>query len=152
MVSISISKQNGYMKREMWNFINCIWRVCLEVQKGKEEVYMEKIIRISTKDYKMKASALTQFAYRDETGRSFLNDLQELTKLQDNAENIASLDNVVELVLKVAYTMIKQADKTQVVNYEDFLDGIESLFDDTQWIQEVLELACSPLSRQIQNS
>ena len=136
----------------MWNSFNCIWWVCLRVQKGKEEVYMEKIIRISTKDYKMKASELTQFAYKNETGRSFLNDLQELTKLQGNAEDITSLDNVVELVLKVAYTMIKQADKNQVVNYEDFLDGIESLFDDTQWIQEVLELACSPLSRQLQNS
>lgn len=113
---------------------------------------MEKIIRISTKDYKMKASALTQFAYKNETGRSFLNDLQELTKLQGNVEDIANIDNVVELVLKVAYTMIKQADKNQVVNYEDFLDGIDSLFDDTTWISEVLELACSPLSRAIQTT
>ena len=113
---------------------------------------MEKIIRISTKDYKMKASALTQFAYKNETGRSFLNDLQELTKLQENVKDIANIDNVVELVLKVAYTMIKQADKNQVVNYEDFLDGIDSLFDDTAWISEVLELACSPLSGQLQIS
>ena len=113
---------------------------------------MERIIRISGKDYKMKASALTQFAYKDETGRSFLNDLQELTKLQGNADDISSIDNVVELVLKVAYTMIKQADKNQVVNYEDFLDGIDNMFDDTKWIEEVLSLACSPLSRQLQNS
>ncbi len=113
---------------------------------------MERIIRISGKDYKMKASALTQFAYKNETGRSFLNDLQELTKLQGNVEEISNIDNVIELVLKVAYTMIKQADKNQVVNYEDFLDNIDNLFEDTQWIQEVLELACSPLSGRLQNS
>lgn len=113
---------------------------------------MERIIRISNRDYKMKASALTQFKYKDETGRSFLNDLQELTKLQGNIEDITNIDYVMDLVLKVAYTMIKQADKSQVVNYEDFLDQIENLFDDTNWIQEVLELACSPLSRAIQNT
>lgn len=113
---------------------------------------MERIIRISNKDYKMRASALTQFAYKDETGRSFLNDLQELTKLQGSAEDISNIDGVVEVILKVAFTMIKQADKNQVVNYEDFLDQIDNLFDDTNWIQEVLELACSPLSRQLQNT
>ena len=113
---------------------------------------MEKIIRISTKDYKMKASALTQFKYKDETGRSFLNDLQELTKLQGTDAELSKIDDVVDMVLHIAYTMIKQADATQVVNYESFLDGIDNLFDETKWIQDVLELACSPLSRQIQNS
>ena len=112
---------------------------------------MERIIRISNKDYKMKASALTQFKYKDETGRSFLNDLEELTKLQTNAD-ITKIDDLVEVILKVAYTMIKQADNSQVANYDDFLDGIDNLFDETQWIQEVLELACSPLSGQLQNT
>lgn len=111
---------------------------------------MERIVRISGKDYKMKASALTQFAYRDETGRSFLNDLQELTKIQ--VEDITKLDDIIELILKISYTMIKQADKTQVVNYEDFLDRIDNMFDNTQWIVEVLELACSPLSGAVQNT
>lgn len=112
---------------------------------------MEKIIRISTKDYKMKASALTQFAYKNETGRSFLNDLQTLTELKDNVD-MNALDNVTELVLKIAFIMVKEADKTQATNYEEFLGGIESLYDDTNWIQEVLELACSPLSRQLQTN
>ena len=98
----------------------------------------------------MKASALTQFAYRDETGRSFLNDLQELTKIQ--AEDITKLDDIIELILKISYTMIKQADKSQVVNYEDFLDKIDDMFSETQWITDVLELACSPLSRAVQNT
>mgnify|MGYP003303889426 CR=1 FL=1 len=47
---------------------------------------MEKIIRISGRDYKMKASALTQFSYKNETGRSFLTDLQKLTELKDMKE------------------------------------------------------------------
>lgn len=121
--------------------------------KGEE---MEKIIRISNKDYRMKASALTQFSYRDETGRSFLTDLQKLTELKDIGEEINSsidaLDNLSEMLLKMAYIMVREADKTQATNYEEFLGGIESLYDDTAWIQEVLELACTPLSRQLQNN
>lgn len=117
---------------------------------------MEKIIRISNKDYRMKASALTQFSYRNETGRSFLSDLQKLTELKDLGEdfnsNIDALDRVSDLLLKMAYIMTREADKSQITNYEVFLGGIESLYDDTKWIQEVLELACSPLSRQIQNN
>ena len=117
---------------------------------------MEKIIRISNKDYRMKASALTQFTYRDETGRSFLTDLQKLTELKDIGSdftsNIDVLDNVSNLLLKIAYIMVREADKNQTTNFEEFLGGIENLYDDTTWIQEVLELACSPLSRQLQNN
>lgn len=117
---------------------------------------MEKIIRISNKDYKMKASALTQFSYRNETGRSFLTDLQKLTELKDIGEdfsqNIEALDSVSDLILKIAFIMVREADKSQTTNFEEFLGGIENLYDDTNWIQEVLELACSPLSRQLQNN
>lgn len=112
---------------------------------------MEKIIRISNKDYKMKASALTQFSYRNETGRSFLKDLQKLTDSKD-LENVDTLDEITELVLKIAYVMIKEADKSQTTNYEDFLSGIESLYDNIDWINSVLELACSPLSGQLQTN
>ena len=104
----------------------------------------------------MKASALTQFSYKDLTGRSFLTDLQKLTEMKelgnDFAQNIEALDNVSELLLKMAFIMVKEADKAQANNFEEFLGGIENLYDDTAWIQEVLELACSPLSRQIQNN
>ena len=122
----------------------------------RREEEMEKIIRISNKDYRMKASALTQFTYRDETGRSFLTDLQKLTELKDIGSdftsNIDVLDNVSNLLLKIAYIMVREADKNQTTNFEEFLGGIENLYDDTTWIQEVLELACSPLSRQLQNN
>ena len=111
---------------------------------------MEKIIRIADKDYKMKASALTQFSYKDETGRSFLSDLEKLTKL-DNTE-IGVVDEVTEIVLKMAYIMVREADKSQVANYEEFLSGIDDLFSSPEWLQQVLELACSPLSRQLQTN
>lgn len=111
---------------------------------------MEKIIRISNKDYKMKASALTQFSYKNETGRSFLKDLQKLSKV--NVEDMEALDDITELILKVAYVMVKEADKTQAVNFEEFLSSIENLYDDMTWITEVLELACSPISGQLQTN
>lgn len=113
---------------------------------------MERIIRISDKDYKMKASAMTQFNYKNETGRSFLKDLEKLSKLQNISEedSIDQIENITELVLKIAYIMIKQADKEQVVNYEDFLDKINNLYSNSNWINEVIELACSPLSGQLQ--
>lgn len=111
---------------------------------------MERIIKISNKDYKMKSSALTQFSYKNETGRSFLNDLQKLTNV--NTEDTEKLDEFTELILKVAYIMTKEADKSQVTNYEDFLSNIESLYDNADWINEVLELACSPLSGQLQKN
>ena len=117
---------------------------------------MEKIITISNKDYKMKASAMTQFNYKNETGRSFLKDLQRLSSIKfDNLseeESIEELENITELTLKVAYTMIKQADNNQVVNYEDFLDNISDLYGQTDWINQVIELACSPLSGQLQKN
>lgn len=111
---------------------------------------MERIIKICNKDYKMKASALTQFNYKNETGRSFLKDLQKLSEMDVN--DAEQVDDIIELVLKIAYIMAKEADKTQVVNYDEFLSGIDNLFDDVNWISEVLELACSPLSRQLQTS
>lgn len=117
---------------------------------------MEKNIKISNKEFKMKASALTQFSYRNETGRSFLTDLEKLTELKnigdDLSTSIDALDNVSELLLKMAFIMAREADKNQAANYEEFLGSIENLYDNTSWIKEVLELACSPLSRQIQNN
>lgn len=132
-------------KWETWNSINRVWWVCQEFRRK----LMERIIRIANKDYKMKASALTQFSYKDETGRSFLSDLQKLTAIKENA-NIDVLDDLTDVVLKIAYIMVKEGDKTQVQDYNEFLSQIDNLYDDADWIQEVLTLACSPLSRQLQ--
>lgn len=115
---------------------------------------MEKLITISGKNYKMKASALTQFLYKNDTGRSFISDLQKLADLQkdDIGDSINVMDEITTILLKISYTMIKQADKEQVGTYDEFLDGIDSLYDDTNWIQEVIEFGCSPISRQLQTN
>jgi len=118
---------------------------------------MEKVITISNKNFQMKASALTQFSYKDFTGRSFLNDLRDLIKLKEKSKDsfdIEELDNVTELLLKIAYILVKESDKEhkteQAVDYESFLGNIENLYDDEKWIYDVLELACTPISRQLQ--
>ena len=110
---------------------------------------MEKTIKISGKEFKMKSSAYTQFAYRDETGRGLMNDLQELTKLDmDNLDNnLEVIDTLNNMVLRMAYVMIKEADKNQVGGFEDFLKGLDNLYTNTEWINETIELAISPLSR-----
>lgn len=118
---------------------------------------MEKNITISGKNYQMKASALTQFSYKNFTGRSFLNDLRSLIKLKDKKEDsfvIDDLDEVTELILKIAFILVKESDKknntNQATDYDEFLGGIDNLYDEQTWIWEILELACTPISRQLQ--
>lgn len=112
---------------------------------------MKKIIKIGDKDYTLKASAYTQFKYRNDTGRKMLQDLQDLTKLQDKPEDemLGEIEDITEIVLKMAYVMIEEADPSQVSSYDEFLKSIESLYDNIDWINEVIELATSPLSRGI---
>ena len=103
-----------------------------------------KIIKISGKEYEMKSSAFTQFAYKNETGRSFLKDIQKLSEA--DTTNIEVIYDILEPLLDIAYVMIKEANPDQVNNKEDFYKSIESLFDDVKWIEEVINLAISPLS------
>lgn len=116
---------------------------------------MKKLIKIDNKDYLMQSSAYTQFAYKNETGRSLLKDLQsvvELTKKKKKEDyGIDELDAVTDLILKVAYVMTIEADDKQYNNYVEFIKSIDNLYDDQTWIQEVTTLACAPLSRQLQN-
>ena len=116
---------------------------------------MDKIIKIDNKEYKMKSSAYTQFAYKDKTGRSFLSDIQELIKITDSSKEeieFGDLDKISELILPIAYVMIIEADPSQVSDYVSFLKGIENLYDDLEWVTKVIELGCTPISRQLQNN
>lgn len=105
-----------------------------------------KTIKISGKEYQMTASAYTQFAYRDETGRSFLKDVQKLSEADTNDFEV--ILEMTELLLDIAYVMVKEANPDQVNNKEDFYKGIGKLFEDVNWINEVINLAISPLSWQ----
>lgn len=112
---------------------------------------MKKTIKIGDKDYFMKASAYTQFAYKNETGRSFLKDIQKLTEItKGEITEYDVIDELTELILKMSFVMIEEADPKQVQNYDEFLKNIDNLYDEKDWIYDVLELACSPLSRQLQ--
>ena len=116
---------------------------------------MDKKIKIGEIEYSMKSSALTQFSYKDVTGRSFLKDVKKLIEMTQNKnefsiDNIEIIDDINNLLLPIAYVMIKEADKTQVEDYDNFLSSIDNLYDDTDWIFNVILLACSPISRQLQ--
>ncbi len=114
---------------------------------------MKKIINIDGKDYTMQSSAYTQFAYRNLTGRSLLKDLDKITKLTSNIEeDLSVLDEITEPMIDISFVMIQEADSNQVKTKEDFMKGIESLYDNIDWIFEVLALAINPLSRQLQNN
>ena len=110
---------------------------------------MKKIVKIGNTEYSMKSSAYTQFKYKNDTGRKMLEDLQSLTKLQNATEEeaLVSVDDIVEIVLRMAFIMIEEADAKQVTTYDEFLKSIDGLFDDTDWINQVIELATSPISR-----
>lgn len=109
---------------------------------------MKKIVKISGKEYTMQSSAYTQFAYKNETGRKLLDDLQEITKLKDKSEKVlvSKYDDVVDTLLRIAYTMITEGGKDQVSSFEDFLKSIDDLFTDNEWINDVVVLAQAPIS------
>lgn len=112
---------------------------------------MKKIVKIGNKEYSMKSSAYTQFKYKNDTGRKLLQDLQSLSKLQDVKEDelLASIDDLSEIILRLSYVMIEEADPAQVSTFENFLKDIDGLYDDTEWFNEVVSLATAPISRGI---
>lgn len=114
---------------------------------------MKKIINIDGKDYTMKSSAYTQFAYRNLTGRSLLKDIQNILDLTNKLENdFSAVDDLTEPLLDLSYVMIEEADSTQVTTKDEFIKSIDNLYDNYEWVNEVITLAVNPLSRQLQNN
>ncbi len=108
---------------------------------------MKKIINIGGKDYTMQSSALTQFKYRDMTGRKLMQDINTIKDLRKSNDDIlAVLDDFIEILLQITYVMIVESDAKQVGSFEEFLKGIEKLFDDIKWVDETIELAVTPIS------
>lgn len=130
---------------------------------GKEK-RMRKIIRIGSKDFEMQSSAYTQFKYKDETGRSLVKDLITLadkykdlankdfgnSELQDIINQWDDLDEFLMMTLKIAFIMTHEADSNQASNFETFLKQVDGYMDNINWFGEVVELALSPLSGQVQ--
>ena len=113
---------------------------------------MKKIVTIGGKEYSMKSSAYTQFKYKNDTGRKLLEDIQGLEKFQDANEDLGVVDDLTERILKIAFIMIEEADSTQVKSFEEFLKSIDGLYDEQQWVEDVMSLAISPFSRGIQRT
>lgn len=114
---------------------------------------MKKIINIDGKEYTIKSSAFTQFAYKDMTGRSLLKDLQSMINVvsKENVEkDMSVLEQFIEPILDMTYIMLNEADEKQVSSKDDFLKNIECLYDDWKWIEDVIFMAVNPLSRQLQ--
>lgn len=113
---------------------------------------MKKIITIDGKEYEMKSSAYTQFAYKNLTGRSFMNDIKKLMNLEIKDEmELEVLDQITEPLLDMCFVMIQEANQEQVKTKEEFYKSIDSLYDNIDWIIDVIKLAVNPLSRQLQN-
>lgn len=114
---------------------------------------MKKIVNIDGKDYTMKSSAYTQFAYKNLTGRSLLKDIQNILDLTNKLENdFSAVDGLTEPLLDLSYVMIEEADPSQITTKEDFIKSIDNLYDNYDWVNEVITLAVNPLSRQLQNT
>lgn len=123
---------------------------------------MEKTIKIGDKEYLMRSSAYTQFAYKNETGRSFVKDLTEIAnKYQDlKVDSMDSkellnryddIEDIISLALRIAYIMGTEA-KSITGSFEDFLKGINNYIDNIDWLMDVILLGISPLSGNIQAS
>jgi hypothetical protein len=113
---------------------------------------MKKIISIDGKEYEMKSSAYTQFAYKNLTGRSLLKDIQNISNIADKVqEDMSVIDEITEPLLDISYVMIQEANQEQVKTKEEFYKSINSIYENQDWIQEVITLAINPLSGQLQN-
>ncbi len=123
---------------------------------------MIKQIKIGEQIYNMKSSAFTAFAYKNETGRDLLEDIsdinyryQEIAKLEESERENAwfsELTPIIEKTLKLAYLMICENDKN-FKSYDEWLKELDFLFENIDWIMEVLQLALTPFqSRGIQNT
>lgn len=113
---------------------------------------MKKIITIDGKEYEMKSSAYTQFAYKNLTGRSLLKDIQNIASIADKIQDDMSLiDEITEPLLDISYVMMLEASDGKGMTKEEFYKSIGTMYDDNTWIQEVITLAINPISRQLQN-
>lgn len=120
---------------------------------------MLKTVNIGNKDYVLKSSAYTIFAYKNETGRDLLVDLNsinekyiKISKLTEEEQNSAWMNEITEIIenaLKIAHIMIRENDKT-FKEYNEWLKDIDELLENPNWIMEVLEVGIAPFRGRIQ--
>ena len=103
---------------------------------------MLKNIIIGDKQFTLKSSAYTPFAYRDLTGRELLKDLKRLQRMDvaNEDEQLENYGEIVMIVEQLAYVMYQQANKDKLT-FEEFLQEIDYVSQDL--IVEVVGLAMS---------
>lgn len=121
---------------------------------------MEKTIKIGNKEFNMSSSAYTIVKYKNDTGRSLMQDLAEFeTKYKDlfnakedniNMNILGQVDEIMEMILRIAFIMANEKDKSQAQTFEDFLKQIDNYYEQLDWLNEVVELATSPFQRRVQ--
>lgn len=121
---------------------------------------MEKTIKIGNKEFNMSSSAYTIVKYKNDTGRSLMQDLAEFeTKYKDlfnakedniNMNILGQVDEIMEMILRIAFIMTNEKDKSQAQTFEDFLKQIDNYYEELDWLNEVVELATSPFQRRVQ--
>lgn len=121
---------------------------------------MEKTIKIGNKEFNMSSSAYTIVKYKNDTGRSLMQDLAEFeTKYKDlfnakedniNMNILGQVDEIMEMILRIAFIMTNEKDKSQAQTFEDFLKQIDNYYEKLDWLNEVVELATSPFQRRVQ--
>ena len=60
------------------------------------------------------------------------------------------LDEVLDMILRIAFIMTNECDKNQAQTYEDFMKQIDNYYESLDWLNEVVELATAPFHRGIQ--
>ena len=120
---------------------------------------MLKTVNIGKKDYVLKSSAYTIFAYKNETGRDLLSDLNsinekyikisKLTEEEQNSSWMTEITGIIENTLKIAHIMIRENDKS-FKEYNEWLKDIEELLENPNWIMEVLEVGIAPFQGRVQ--
>lgn len=122
---------------------------------------MIKNVKIGKEEYTLKSSAFTIFAYKDQTGRDLLSDINainikysEIANLSEQEQNniwMNEITSIIEHTLKIAHIMIKEAN-SNFKDYNDWLKDLEELLENPNWIMEVLEVGIAPFQGRVQEN
>lgn len=134
---------------------------------------MRKKLKICDKEYDICSSAFTLLMYKKEFKTGIMEDVSKLNELnikqlevakkakeegrsEEEIEALTSnvllseLDNLIVIVLQLAYIFIKTANP-QFMSFEEFTQTIENINLDDGWIAEVTEIAVNTFCGQRTN-
>lgn len=122
---------------------------------------MRKKINICNKEYEINSSAYLMFLYKKTFGNGIMKDIQKLNeyglkeqeireKYKDlskeeidtkvSIELMSEIDEVYEIILKISYALIKNAN-FGFMTFDEWVQGMENIDLSGEWVSEVTELA-----------